>query len=183
MTTNLSTNHNIYDKLQADSWAGWSFVGIIIPIVGWIMGGMSLSKLKYYSAQDSAEQIQVNNIRSEATWGIILSTISFVIMVSLPIYSNYKETQLEKLKANSNTYPTYVPAPVSQTDYSEPQDYNSVYRSNFINACIANGGNSYYCQCALNLLEARYSYKEALSFESRGYFPPALLDAISTICI
>lgn len=61
--------------------------------------------------------------------------------------------------------------------------YPSEYRSNFLTACLSVAGSPSIqsCTCALNTVEASYSYSEAVTFETTG-FPASLISQVRAVC-
>jgi len=93
----MKTNDNADDTaIQANSFANWSFSGLLIPIAGWILGVKALSKIKYLVPRSKQETILLQNIKSKAWWGIILSTLVFIGAASLTVYGNYLDSQEEQ---------------------------------------------------------------------------------------
>lgn len=64
---------------RAKSLASWSFVGVLAPIVGVILGFMSRSTLNELKPTSSDDVKNINKIRNLANWGLVVSTIVFVL--------------------------------------------------------------------------------------------------------
>lgn len=58
--------------------AAWSFLGIVIPLVG-VTGIVALSKLSGLVANNANDEARLRNTRNMAKWGIGLTIASFVI--------------------------------------------------------------------------------------------------------
>lgn len=74
------------DIEKGNFYANWSFVGIIFPIAGWILGAMSLQK-SGYEVKSRRQRMEISNIQAKAWWGIALSTIAFISIVSIQLYN------------------------------------------------------------------------------------------------
>lgn len=80
---------DIRDFRKARSLAHWSWIGILLPLFGWILAGLSLSLTK-----DLPKHPKIERIRSVAHWSIICSISAFAVYLSLftlTSYNNYKE--------------------------------------------------------------------------------------------
>jgi hypothetical protein len=68
--------------------AGWSYIGALVPIVGWILGGISLSTLKAIDEPktDKAKS-RLLNVKKLAIGGIVLSTIIALLYGGLTAWS------------------------------------------------------------------------------------------------
>lgn len=91
---------------QAGTLAHWSIVGLIFPIVAWILGGIALSKLRSVSEDYLDEskpltekyETRVSHIRNVAMTMIILSIIVSIFFVvrlytSIQASNQAKQTQ------------------------------------------------------------------------------------------
>jgi hypothetical protein len=68
----------VHDVRKAQSLAAWSYTGLIIPLLGWILAGISLSLTKYVpDVGDLGERAQ--RVRSNARISITLSIIVAII--------------------------------------------------------------------------------------------------------
>ena len=65
---------NQKDVRKAQSYAGWSYIGLVIPLVGWILAGLSLSLLKDLP-KDGELARRAKRVRETADISIVLSTI------------------------------------------------------------------------------------------------------------
>jgi large-conductance mechanosensitive channel len=66
---------------KAESRARWSYIGILLPLIGIIVGCMAQSTLRRVEPMTTAEQKEVRRINRIATGGIVVSTILFLIGV------------------------------------------------------------------------------------------------------
>lgn len=88
--------HRIDSDIEsANSLANWSFVGIFVPLAGWITGGMSLSKLNRYTP-GTHDRLTFSNIRTKAWWGIVLSTVTAFSTIIFATYNYQAANQLEE---------------------------------------------------------------------------------------
>lgn len=56
--------------------AGWSYLGIIVPLLGWILGGISLSNLSSIETPDMTKaKRRIKSVKKMALGGIVLSTV------------------------------------------------------------------------------------------------------------
>lgn len=53
--------------------------------------------------------------------------------------------------------------------YNHNNNYNTAFNNNFMNSCEAQGPTASYCSCALNQLEADYSYDQAKAYNASPY--------------
>lgn len=87
--------------LDASSMANWSLVGVIMPAVGWVLGVKVLNKIKYWAPGDHKDKVILQSIRAKARWGIILSTLSFIIAAATTVLINYASYTQRKSAADS----------------------------------------------------------------------------------
>jgi hypothetical protein len=133
------------EALSANSLANWSFFGIIIPVVGWILGVMALLKVKQLKPNTAQEHIQLQNIRAKAWWSIAIAIASFFIGISIKFYfyngekvqvplnqQNITETQNSQLDACLNTaeqsYENYLRINASETKV-DPDTGQTLYKN------------------------------------------------------
>lgn len=164
------------DLERANSLANWSFVGLVIPLVGWILAGLSKSHLKNLQPTNEAELRRIIQVRNKTNLSILLS-VSVVVVTSIAFlaasvsqYSTYTEAQTTK------EYSSY------QVPVSTSSNYPAEYRSNFIQACLDSGGYDSYCGCALQLVMNKYTYSQALDLETTGY-PTSFKEEVVATCI
>ena len=67
---------------KGKQYAYLSYLGLVIPIVGIILGSMSLSTLKEIVATDQSDARELRSARRHARWGIGLS-IAYITLVLL----------------------------------------------------------------------------------------------------
>ena len=85
--------HDIHDLRKARSLAGWSYLGILIPLLGWILGAISLSTSKYLEPKTIKAENRVQSVRHLAWGAIVVSTIVFAIYVGLGILTMHTAKQ------------------------------------------------------------------------------------------
>lgn len=69
---------NLRDFYRARSLARWSYVGILVPLIGIILGAMSLSASKHIETKERRAAQRVDDVRRVASWGIALSVAVIV---------------------------------------------------------------------------------------------------------
>ncbi|MBI1857171.1 hypothetical protein HYS01_02770 [Candidatus Saccharibacteria bacterium] len=84
---------------QANSWANWSFAGLLFPAGGWFAGIKSLMKLSKLTPKTNEEIRLFQNIRTKAWWALVLSTLTFIIVVWVRI-DNYQQAEREATEAS-----------------------------------------------------------------------------------
>jgi len=66
------------------------------------------------------------------------------------------------------------------------RDYPAAVRENFTDACLGGGAADDYCSCALDAIEAEYTFREYLDLEREyartGEFPPEMFEAVERSC-
>ncbi len=87
--------------------AGWSYLGAIVPLVGWILGAISLSNLGSIDTPDTSKaKKRVAAVKKLAVGGIVLSTVIALLYGGLTawnIQTNNKQQQQAALaKANAD---------------------------------------------------------------------------------
>lgn len=86
--------HDRQDLRKARSLAGWGFIGVFLPLLGWILAGLSLSTSKHLDPQNEKATKAVKSVRSLAKTGIFVTTLAFVIYSGLGIWA-YSQAQAE----------------------------------------------------------------------------------------
>lgn len=77
---------------QANSWANWSFMGMIIPVVGWVFGIKSLMRISKITPKTNEDVRTFQNIQTKAWWGLVLATLTAGIVIWVR-YDSYKLAQ------------------------------------------------------------------------------------------
>ena len=63
--------------------AGWSYLGLILPLIGWILGLISLSNLSSIDSKDTRKfERSIKFVKNMAIGGIVLSTAVFLMYVT-----------------------------------------------------------------------------------------------------
>lgn len=78
---------------NAQLMAYWSLVGLVVPVVGIILGGMSLSKLNQLSPSSDDEYDDIRRAKKFAGWGVALSIITVLVVFSLWLWFTYRADQ------------------------------------------------------------------------------------------
>jgi hypothetical protein len=81
----MSTNTDNPDLDKAQSLAYWSFVGLVIPLLGWVLAGLSLHTFKLLPPEVSSG-LKVRRLKRLAIDSLILSSLAFVVWASLCRY-------------------------------------------------------------------------------------------------
>lgn len=78
---------------KAHTLANWSYIGLFIPILGWILSSMSKSITRSLSddAYTKSDEKKIKDVNQKITNGAMLSWIGFVIFLGLGFY-NYKSS-------------------------------------------------------------------------------------------
>jgi hypothetical protein len=66
---------------KAQSLAYWSFLGLLIPVVGIICGAMSRSRLRDLEGTNEDEQYKIDHARHIAGWGVGLSIVCLIVQL------------------------------------------------------------------------------------------------------
>jgi len=72
-----TTEQDRRDLSKALTYANFSIFGFVIPFLGWILAGMSLSFIKTIAVTDETRK-RVEQVKRNAMIGIIISTVAFV---------------------------------------------------------------------------------------------------------
>lgn len=86
------------DLRKAQNMAAWSYVGLVIPILGWILAGISLSLSKDLPQEGKLGERR-KNARSNAIVSIILSIGVAIIWVAVSVNANNAAKQQQALQA------------------------------------------------------------------------------------
>lgn len=78
---------DIQDLRRARTLAGWAYLGLVIPIVGWILGGMSLSASKYIEPKTIKARKRVESVQALAWGSILLSIVAFASYIGVGVLS------------------------------------------------------------------------------------------------
>ena len=84
------TEQDRRDLSKALTYANFSIFGFVIPFLGWILAGMSLSFIKTIAVTDETRK-RVEQVKRNAKIGIIISTVAFVAYTGL-IYKRRTDT-------------------------------------------------------------------------------------------
>jgi hypothetical protein len=82
INSDRTTNEDFLDARRAQTLAGWSYIGIVIPLVGWILAGMSLSVSKDLPTNGKIGKRR-RSARSNATLSILLSVVASFIWIGV----------------------------------------------------------------------------------------------------
>lgn len=85
--------HDIQDLRKARSLAGWSYLGIILPLLGWILAGISLATSKHLEPKTTKAERRVRSVRRSAIWGMVISTVMFILYASLGVWTSYNNNR------------------------------------------------------------------------------------------
>ncbi|HSX35363.1 MAG TPA: hypothetical protein VLH84_00340 [Patescibacteria group bacterium] len=81
--------------------AGWSYLGAIVPLVGWILAGISLSHLGSIEAETSKAKRRIKSVKKLAFGGIVLSTI-VALLYGSGAYLNARHNNQLAVQAKAN---------------------------------------------------------------------------------
>lgn len=73
---------------KANTLANWSFVGVITPLVGWILAAIANSSLKDLSDVDERRQRRINSIKDKLAFSITLSILVLILWGALGVWYN-----------------------------------------------------------------------------------------------
>jgi hypothetical protein len=82
---------NFFYKTQALAY--WSFIGLLIPIIGIITGTMAVSRLSQLRASDREELRLISKTKNVAVWGIVLSSAVMVLLIVAYIMASSSANQ------------------------------------------------------------------------------------------
>jgi hypothetical protein len=93
INADLDAREDYLDARRAQSLAGWSYVGLVIPLIGWILAGMSLSTSKDLPREGKIGKRR-QSARSNATLSILLSVVvAFIWVVAIANTSSSAKQQ------------------------------------------------------------------------------------------
>ncbi len=122
------------DLKTAEKYSNWSFVGIIIPLVGWIFGSFSIKMMNTLPTPTNVmSRAYFRGIKSKAWWGIILSTLSFALAIGLKGYTAYQSNQSEMQQEQVQT----------QQDSAGAEEMRKIRAQNGLNNCLDNAYKTY----------------------------------------
>jgi hypothetical protein len=75
-------SHQAYETFyKAQSLAYWSYIGILIPLVGVILGSLSKSRLRLLHGGSDEEVNELERIWRIASWGFGISLTLFILQI------------------------------------------------------------------------------------------------------
>jgi uncharacterized membrane protein len=94
----LDGYEDLLDARKAQSLAAWSYVGLVIPLLGWILAGMSLSASAGLPENGKLGRKR-ERARMSAKLSIFLSLIAALIYVAIIIHANSVRSQQNAAQA------------------------------------------------------------------------------------
>ncbi|MBX7268812.1 hypothetical protein KIF24_24185 [Micromonospora sp. Llam7] len=93
--------HDRRELERADSLANWSFVGILVPIVGWVLAGLSNSTVKRLPVPTSENDVaKLRSVNSKIVASVATSVSIVVLSLAFMVYGIFliqeAETQVRK---------------------------------------------------------------------------------------
>lgn len=81
---------------KADNLANWSFIGIFVPIIGWVLTGLGYSTVnKVADARGDLEQYQIT-IRQKLRTSLGLSILVSLIAIALVVYGGGQAAKIQQ---------------------------------------------------------------------------------------
>lgn len=130
---------------KARSLANWSFVGLFIPIAGWILAGIASSSVKHIHPKDRIMEREIKRVKSRVHTSVSLSIIICAIGVGLSIWGvNILNEQIRQEQAAQK-----------QTELEQSQRASEEYRQNnlqkqLLSSCLDNA-NTWYSDNVKNV--------------------------------
>jgi hypothetical protein len=155
------TEQDQRDLSKALSYANWSALGLIIPFVGWLLGGMALSFIKTIPVTSQSKE-RIKQVKRAAWLGIILASVAAAAWGGY-----YKYQQIQDKKAAEAAQQQAWDEQKRKDDAEFEATQNKLRAQNGLNNCLG---------------EAYDSYKEGFLAESRnlgrtdGLLPQANVD-------
>lgn len=150
--------HDIQELQRARSLAGWSYAGIFIPILGWILGAMSLSALKHIEPKTPKAAQRIRSVKNLAEGGLCLTSMVVVLWIAVGVWvgHQYQEEaerqrveQQQQEKADEN-------AAIQREVEAQTQRYNRQVELNKcidgVNEATAKAAKSVYTNADITLL-------------------------------
>lgn len=131
------TEQDRRDLSKALSYANWSALGIIIPFVGWLLAGMSLSFVKTIPITKETKS-RIHQIKRAAWLGIIISSIAFAAWGG---YYKYQTTQTKKREAQIRQQQEESQKQKQETDNEQAR--REIRARNGLNNCLGQAYDSY----------------------------------------
>lgn len=72
-------DYTVREIRKANSLANWSFIGIIAPLIGWVLAGVASSSLKDLPELDVHRQRRIDSIRAKIRTSVTLSIIVLAV--------------------------------------------------------------------------------------------------------
>lgn len=79
-----AAQEDYFDARHAQALAAWSYIGLVIPFIGWILAGLSLSTSKDLPTEGKVGRLR-KSARSTATLSIFLSLVATSIWAVIAI--------------------------------------------------------------------------------------------------
>ncbi|HEX7368609.1 MAG TPA: hypothetical protein VF261_03040 [Candidatus Saccharimonadales bacterium] len=77
----MSNPYAVDAYYKAQSLAYWSFIGLLIPLLGVILGALSRSRLRSLVSNDPDERAELEHVWRVASWGFGLSVTLLVLEI------------------------------------------------------------------------------------------------------
>ena len=102
INTDIDSHQDYLDARRAQSLAAWSYIGLIIPLLGWILAGQPLSIVKTLPEHGKIGKIKWS-ARRNSVISILLSLIIVIIyIVAIINASNAAKQRQAEFTAQSN---------------------------------------------------------------------------------
>lgn len=100
------TEQDYKDLSKALSYANWAALGLLVPFLGWLLGGMALSFIKPIPRTEKTE-LRLNQVKKTAWVAIVASSLAAGIWIWL--YNNQfrQDTQPTPQTVNCENIYTY----------------------------------------------------------------------------
>ena len=152
---------------QADSLVNWSFLGIIAPLIGWILAGVARSKvIRLPDAETKSDQRVVNDVFHKFKISLTLSIISFVLycvgtILGVIYIANQRAATLE---AAAETQNSSCIQQIEQVN-AKVNELNATYSSDVLGASFMYATNLSVCGSGLEsaLVIADSNYQSSLA--------------------
>lgn len=157
--------------------AGWSYLGVLVPLVGWILGVISLSNLGGIDTNITEKaKRRVKAVKNLAVGGIVLSSVVAVLFGSLTVWGAYvgnkeqKQAQQAKLQADEQSCEQQV-IQISNKIYALNAEYTTDATHAFDNSL--NPTDECKKGTSVALADAQTNYNNALSATKQRCFNAA----------
>lgn len=82
--------HDKYQLAKANTLANWSFVGLIVPLIGWILAAISsstLKRLRYLGNMTTTLEERIREVRIKLRWSVWLSLLVIALWTTLSVWA------------------------------------------------------------------------------------------------